>query len=78
MRTHVDHISQAMSHVKHIGHFAAHISHVDSHPDTRSISSCVIMEKCRPEGVHNFHWANYTTREGSMQVVEIQPQAKDG
>ena len=54
MRTHVDHISQAMSHLKHSGHFAAHISHVDSHPDTRRISSCVIMEKCRPRGEHNF------------------------
>ena len=45
MRTHVD----------HIGHPAAHTSHVDSHPDTRRISSCVIMEKCRPLGEHNFH-----------------------
>ena len=39
---------------KHIGHFAAHISHVDSHPDTRRISSCV---KCRPREEHNFHLA---------------------
>ena len=44
-----------MSHLKHNGHFAAHISHVDSHPDTRRISSCVIMEKCRPQAEHNFH-----------------------
>ena len=55
MRTHVDHTSQAMSHLKHIGHFAAHISHVDSHPDTRRNSSCVIMEICSPRGEHNFH-----------------------
>ena len=55
MRTHVDHMSQAMSHLKHIGHFAAHIPHVDSHLDTRRISSCVIMEKCRPRERHNFH-----------------------
>ena len=56
MRTHVDLISQAMSHLKHIGHLAAHISHVDLYPDTRHISSCVIMEKCRPRGEHNFHF----------------------
>ena len=55
MRTHVDLISQAMSHRKHTGHPAAHTSHVDSHPDTRRISSCVIMEKCRPREEHNFH-----------------------
>ena len=55
MRTHVDLISQAMCHRKHIGHPTAHTSHVDSHPDTRRISSCVIMEKCRPLGEHNFH-----------------------
>ena len=55
MRTHVDHISQVMSHLKHFVHLAAHISHVDSDPDTRRISSCVIMEKCRPRGEHNFH-----------------------
>ena len=54
---------------KHIEHYAAHISHVDSHPDTRCISSCVIVERCRSQEEHKPSAADCDMRHARLSRV---------